>query len=169
MTHPLIEQLEFTRLEWRRGLQGISETDGRHHFGPMNCISWIVGHLAWHEQKYWLELAMDRVPPYPELNTIFAYGAPMSSPSHSAMVETWESIVQASNSYLETLSTDALQKKFKRKGRPIQLQIGSALQRLIYHYWYHIGEIQAVRQMLGHKNLAEYVGDIDNQAPYRPE
>lgn len=168
MTHPLVEQLQFTRMEWRRGLQGISEEDGQHHFGPMNCISWTVGHIAWHEQKYWLELALDRVP-YPELNTTHAYRAPMSSPSLSAMLKVWESVVHASNDFLESVSTDALQEKFQRKGRPINLQIGSALRRLTYHYWYHIGEIQAVRQMLGHKNLPEYVGDIDSQAPYRPE
>jgi hypothetical protein len=42
------------------------------------------------------------------------------------------------------------------------------MQRLIYHYWYHIGETQAIRQMLGNKNLAEYVGDIEKEAPYRP-
>ena len=27
----------------------------------------------------------------------------------------------------------------------------------------------AIRQMLGHKRLAQFVGDLDGQAPYRPE
>ena len=40
---------------------------------------------------------------------------------------------------------------------------------MTYHYWYHTGEIQAIRQMLGHSNLPEYVGDIETEAPYRPE
>jgi hypothetical protein len=43
------------------------------------------------------------------------------------------------------------------------------MQRLIYHYWYHIGEIQAIRQMLGHQKLPVYVGSIEKQAPYTPE
>ena len=47
--------------------------------------------------------------------------------------------------------------------------IGSALRRVTYHYWYHIGETQAIRQMLGHRDLPEYVGDIELEAPYRPE
>ncbi len=47
--------------------------------------------------------------------------------------------------------------------------VGSALRRVTYHYWYHIGETQAIRQMLGHEDLPEYVGDIDAEAPYRPE
>ena len=46
---------------------------------------------------------------------------------------------------------------------------GSMLQRTIYHYWYHNGENQAIRQMLGHTGLPDFVGDIDSEAPYRPE
>jgi hypothetical protein len=40
---------------------------------------------------------------------------------------------------------------------------------MTYHYWYHLGEALAVRQMLGHRDLPDFVGDIDSQAPYRPE
>jgi hypothetical protein len=38
---------------------------------------------------------------------------------------------------------------------------------VIYHYWYHIGESMAIRQMLGHGDLADFVGDLDNEGPYR--
>jgi hypothetical protein len=37
-----------------------------------------------------------------------------------------------------------------------------------YHYWDHLGEAMAVRQLLGHPDLPTFVGDID-KAPYRPE
>jgi hypothetical protein len=47
-------------------------------------------------------------------------------------------------------------------------KVGSLLLRVIYHYWYHIGEIMAIRQLLGHTNLPEFVGDLDTQAPYLP-
>jgi hypothetical protein len=43
------------------------------------------------------------------------------------------------------------------------------LQRVIYHYWYHNGENQAIRQNLGHTNLPQFIGDIHSEAPYRPE
>jgi hypothetical protein len=46
---------------------------------------------------------------------------------------------------------------------------GSALRRITYHYWFHTGEILAIRQMIGGRGLPEYVGDIEAQAPYRPE
>ncbi len=32
-----------------------------------------------------------------------------------------------------------------------------------------IGEILAIRQLVGHRRLPEYVGDIEAKAPYRPE
>jgi hypothetical protein len=43
------------------------------------------------------------------------------------------------------------------------------MRRVIYHCWYHIGVIQAIRQLLGPTSLAEYVGDIETEAPYRPD
>jgi hypothetical protein len=42
------------------------------------------------------------------------------------------------------------------------------LRRVTYHYWFHLGESQAIRQMLGHRDLPAFVGDI-NSAPYAPE
>ena len=46
--------------------------------------------------------------------------------------------------------------------------VGSGLQRVTYHYWFHTGEILAIRQVLGHRRLPEFVGNIDEEAPYRP-
>jgi hypothetical protein len=36
-----------------------------------------------------------------------------------------------------------------------------------YHYWFHIGEILAIRQILGHPKLPEYVGPVEKRAPWR--
>ena len=168
MTHPLISQFYFTRREWLRGLEGVSEPDAVRHFGPMNCISWTVGHLAWHEQKYWLQYAQGKIL-YPELNTAYAYGAPMSSPSLAEMMDLWRSVTQAADPYLNSLTSEMLQKDLLSDGLTVGQSVGSALQRILYHYWYHTGEVQAVRQMLGHQALPEYVGDIEKQAPYQPE
>ena len=168
MAHPLIDQFRFTRSEWLRGLAGIPEEDGAHHFGPMNCISWNVGHLAWHEQRYWLQQAQGKLI-YPELNEIYAYQAPMSTPSLREMMDIWQVVTQAADPFLDTLTTQTLQNDLLREGKSVGRTLGSALRRVTYHYWYHIGEIQAVRQLLGHANLPEYVGGIEREAPYRPE
>ncbi len=168
MAHPLIDQFRFTRSEWLRGLEGVSEADAAQHFGPMNCISWTVGHLAWHEQAYWLQHAQGKIL-FPKLNELYAYRAPMSTPALHEMFDLWHQITHAADPFLDTLTSETLQADLLRNGKPVGQSIGSALRRVTYHYWYHIGEIQAIRQMLGHANLPEYVGDIEIEAPYRPE
>jgi len=168
MPHPLVDQFRFTRSEWLRGLEGVSEADGARHFGPMNCISWTVGHLAWHEQRTWLTRPQNKIL-FPKLNELFAYGADMNTPSFKEMLETWHTVTQAADPFLNTLTTETLQNDLLLNGEAVGQSLGSALRRVTYHYWYHIGEIQAIRQMLGHKDLPEYVGDIEIEAPYRPE
>jgi DinB superfamily len=168
MTHPLVDQLRFTRSEWLRGLEGISEEDGACHFGPMNSISWTVGHLTWHEQRTFLQRPQNIIL-FPKLNELFAYGAPMNTPSLKEMLETWHTITNAADSYLDSLTTEVLLTDLLLNGEAVGQSRGSALRRITYHYWYHIGEIQAIRQMLNHVNLPEYVGNIETEAPYRPE
>lgn len=168
MSHPLVDQFRFTRHEWLRGLEGVSEEDAARHFGPMNCISWDVGHLAWHEHRYWMVYAQNKIL-FAKLDEMYAYGAPMSTPSLSEMLGLWHQVTTAVDPYLDTLTTETLLSALLRDGKDVGQSVGSGLRRMTYHYWYHIGEIQAIRQMLGHANLPEYVGDIEEEAPYRPE
>ena len=168
MTHPLVDQFRFTRSEWLRGLEGLTEEEAACHFGQMNSISWTVGHLAWHEQRTFLQRPQNTIL-FPQLNERFAYGAPMSTPSLKEMLEIWHAVTDAVNPYLDTLTTQGLLTELLLNGEPVGQSRGSALRRITYHYWYHIGEIQAIRQMLGHMNLPEYVGDIETEAPYLPE
>jgi uncharacterized damage-inducible protein DinB len=107
--------------------------------------------------------------PWPRINEQFAYGAPASTPALDEMWAAWNAITQAADPWLEALTTDTLLQRVIRDGKPSKYILGSLLQRMIYHYWYHTGENMAVRQMLGHTNLPEFVGDIDGEAPYRPE
>ncbi len=168
MAHPLVDQFRFTRSEWLRGLQGLSEEEATRHFGQMNCISWTVGHLAWHEHRYWLERAQGKVL-FPQLHEAYAGGAPMSTPSFQQVLETWRTVTAAVDPFLDSLTTEGLQVDLLREGQSVGQSVGSALRRITYHYWYHTGEVQAIRQMLGHKDLPEYVGEIEIEAPYRPE
>jgi hypothetical protein len=168
MNHPLVDQLRFTRREWTRGHDGVSEEDAARHFGPMNCIGWTVGHLAWHEQRTFLQRPQGKIL-FPKLNELFAYGAPTNTPSFKEMLETWHTVTKEADPFLDTLTTETLQSDLLLNGEPVGQSIGSAMRRITYHYWYHIGEIQAIRQMLGQKDLPEYVGDIEGEAPYRPE
>jgi hypothetical protein len=67
------------------------------------------------------------------------------------------------------LTTKLLQSDLPLNGESSGQSIGSAMRRVTYHYWYHMGEIQAIRQLLDHRDLPQYVGNIEIEAPYRPE
>ena len=164
MTHPMVLQLRFTRSEFIRGLKGLSEEDAQKRLLPMNSIGWNVGHLTWHEQRYFLIFAQGKEL-YPEIGRLFAYGAPASTPPLAEMLAAWEAVTAAVDPWLDTLTTEKLQEKLG-KGNRIW---GNLLQRVIYHYWYHNGENQAIRQQLGNTGLEEFVGNIDEEASYQPE
>ena len=166
--HPLVDQLRFTRSEFIRGVKGVGEEEAARRFLPMNCLSWNVGHLAWQEQRYFLNYGQDQLP-FPEIDREFAFGAPASTPSLQTMLEAWNAITRAADPWLDELDVEKLQSHVVRKGKPIAYTFGNLLQRTIYHYWFHTGENAAIRQMLGHSGLPVYVGNIDDKAPYRPE
>ncbi len=166
--HPLVVQLHFTRSEWQRALVGVSDEDARRRLEPMNCISWMIGHLAWQEQLYWLKRAAGQVL-VPELDDLVGYGQPASTPPLDDMWQAWQTITRAAAPYLEALTTESLQSCMIVEGQPFRYNIGTMLQRVIYHYWYHTGEIMAIRQLLDQRNLPEFVGDIQIKAPYFPE
>ena len=168
MTHPVVDLVHFTRAEWRRGLAGISEREAARHFGQMNSIGWIVGHLAWHEQRTLLWRAQ-AVVLYPDIQTEFASGAPMTTPSLRRMRGAWNKVTKAADPFLDSLTTKALLKDLPVNGEPSGQSLGSALRRMTFHYWFHIGEIQAIRQLLGHKRLPSYVGNLEATAAYRAE
>jgi uncharacterized damage-inducible protein DinB len=167
MVHPLVTQLRFARSELERCLEGLSGEDAIRRLPPMNAISWLVGHLADQENRYWLLLGQGRTLA-PELRALVGYGRPATTPPLDEMLSTWQMIITAADPFLNTLTPARLETKFIWRERPLEETIGTMLQRNIYHYWYHIGEASAIRQMLGHPNVPEFVGDM-KLAPYSPE
>ncbi len=165
--HLLVAQLRFARSEFARGLEGVSAEDAARRVLPMNCISWMVGHLANQEHGYWVRLAQGKNLA-PGLNDRVGYGKPASTPALDEMWSIWRTVTAAADEYLEALTPEIMQTFLLRGGEPVDESVGTMLMRNLYHYWYHTGEAAAVRQMLGHKNLPDFVGEI-NVAPYRPE
>jgi hypothetical protein len=162
MTHPLIAQLRFTRTEFARGLADVSESDAQRRLQSMNSISWMVGHLAWQEQRYWLSRAQGRLP-FPELNERLAYGRPASTPLLADMWRIWRSVTESADPWLDALTAESVQAPLAEG----LSSVGTFILRTTYHYWYHLGEAMAVRQLLGHPSLPDFVGDIDGLAPYQ--
>lgn len=168
MPHPLVLQLRFTRSEFQRGLLGVTDEEARRRFMPMNCISWLIGHLAFQEQMYWLVRAQG-TEVAPDLREIAGWGMPATTPPLDQMWDTWNKIVTAADPWLDALTTDKLTTHMIVNGREHPESIGTMLRRCTYHYWYHLGEGMAIRQMLGHTGLEEFVGDIGVHAPYVAE
>ena len=168
MTHPLVIQLRFARSEFVRGLKDVTDEEARKRFMPMNCISWIIGHLAYQENTYWMVRAQGENAA-PQLQPLVGWDQPASTPPLADMWEAWRTVTQTADPYLDTLTTETLQTFYTVNGKPHYESVGSMLRRTTYHYWYHLGEGMAIRQMLGHTNLPEFVGDIHDEAPYIPE
>lgn len=134
----------------------------------MNCISWNIGHLAWQEQSYFLHYGQGQTL-LPDIAKQFANGAAASTPPLDEMLAAWRVITQAADPWLDNLTSAKLQEHIISNGKPIAYVYGNLLQRVIYHYWYHTGENMAIRQLLGHQRLPQFVGAIDSKAPYQPE
>jgi len=167
-THPRIEQLRFTRRELQRAFAGVTEEEASHRLMPMNCLSWIVGHLAGHEYRYWIlrGLGEDALP---IANTLAPYGQPATTPSLAEAWQIWQEVIELADPYLDGLTTDQMETRLTFEGKPHFESIGSMVQRVTYHSWYHIGESQAIRQLLGHTGLPEFVAQFGDEAAYRSE
>jgi uncharacterized damage-inducible protein DinB len=165
--HLLVTQLRFARAEFARGLEGVPAEDGVRRLLPMNSLSWMVGHMANQEHRYWVIFAQQKNI-VPGLYELVGYGKPASTPPLEEMWAAWRKVTAAADEYLENLTPKILQTYLLRDGKPVDETVGTLLMRNIYHYWFHTGEAAAVRQMLGHKDLPEFVGEL-NSAPYQPE
>lgn len=164
--HPQVNQLRFARSEFVRGLEGVSEEDGLVRKLPMNSIGWIVGHMANQEHRYWVVFAQDREV-VSGLRERVGTGRPASTPPLSEMWSAWRTVTEAADVYLDALTAERMGTHLRLDGKPIDESVGTMLLRVIYHYWYHTGEAAAVRQLLGHRDLPEFVGDMD-AAPFQP-
>jgi len=131
MIHPSVTQLRFTRSEFVRGLAGVSDAEARRRFKPMNCISWIVGHLANQEHWYWVMCAQgERL--VPGLNELVGTGQPASTPPLDDMWAAWHQITGAADRYLDTLTPELMQTHLEWEGRRLPESVGTLILRNTY-------------------------------------
>lgn len=167
MPHPLVVQLRFARSEFVRCLDGVTEDEGIIRLLPTNSISWMVGHLADQENRYWV-LQGQGLQSAPQLNELVGHGKPASTPPLADMWAVWKEVTDTADTFLNTLTSEIMETHFAYQGKKAYESIGTMLQRNIYHYWFHTGEAHAVRQQLGHTDLPQFVGNMET-AVYRPE
>ena len=179
MTHPLVTQLRFARSEFVRCLEGVSDEDARHRIMPMNCISWIIGHMAAQEQYYFIYFPQGEVP-HPQLNKLVGFGHPATTPPLADMWQAWHDITAVVDPFLDTLTTELLEVYPEQKIKGLEDSVfgmvsdkvlaqssiksneshGTKILRATYHYFFHTGEAHAIRQQLGHPDLPYFVGGM---------
>jgi hypothetical protein len=167
MTHPLVTQLRFARSELVRCLEGVPAEDACRRIEPMNCLSWIVGHLASQEHFLWVQKALGQNIA-PNLGRLVGYGQPPSTPPWDEMWSVWGTITSAADRYLDTVTAEMLSAHLVWQGERSPEDVGTSLLRNIDHYWFHLGEAHAIRQMLGHSDLPQFVGDM-SEVRFCPE
>jgi uncharacterized damage-inducible protein DinB len=164
--HYLVSRLRFTRSEFQRGLDGVTDVEALRRFGALNSISWIVGHLANQENRWWGLFAQGK-DLLPELNGLVGFNQPASTPPLAEMWQAWRIATHAADTYLDTLTPTKMLDFFTWNDKPFNENVGTMLMRCIDHYWYHLGEASAIRQLLGYTNLPVFVGEAP--VMYHPE
>ena len=168
MAHPLVEQLRFARSEFQRCLAGVSEEDGAIRLLPMNSIGWTVAHMANQERWFWVVWPQGNMEVGVELDAWDLRSKPPSNPPLSEAWAVWGAVTAAADRYFDGLTEEQMQEHLVVDGDTRAESVGTLLLRTIYHYWYHTGEANAIRQQLGHTDLPEFVGKLGIEAPYRP-
>jgi hypothetical protein len=171
--HP-IQLASFALMQFQHGLQGLTEEEAQVRLkkadgSQMNAISWTVGHVCWQ----WIRLAT-RVAlaqgkhegsedPYPMLRERvrqFQSGSQDPTPPtlqyamdllrDTTEVTKW--LIDVDDDVMSTIQWG----NDPRDGgvvKGVPETLGTSAIRNTLHTWFHIGEINAVRQMLGHEEI----------------
>ncbi len=164
MAHFLITQLQFAKQQWLAGHIGLKPEDAHKRVGQSNSISWMVAHLAAFDQKLWWEQRGGN----PALNDMVkqcSYGQPASIPDFGGSMAVWQTIQDHIDPILLAITAEDLGKPHAPQRNTYE-NTGTLILRQTWHYWYHLGEMQSIRQALGHKNLQQYVGRIPFEAQW---
>ncbi|MEM7332802.1 MAG: DinB family protein [Chloroflexota bacterium] len=166
MAHKIVEHLWFAREKWLSGYTDISAEDSIRRVGDANCVSWVVGHLACFEHFTWCQLAQgitvdERLP-------AFDFGQPPTTPDLDSVLEMWHKVMPVADQYLEKL-TDADMSDYLKlpNGANFWDDIGTTILRHTWHNWYHLGEVQALRSGMQHKNMPQFVGNMAGYGQYQ--
>jgi hypothetical protein len=148
--------------EFTRGLEGLtpSEVLVRHEKADgttMNAIAWIVAHVAAH----WANARALAVGDEPNAPRPPADGTP---PDYAQAVD----LLRVATDDLGWVSAASDERMSQRYPRPDSESVGTFLMRAVLHTWFHTGEINAIRQLLGHPEI-RFVGAFDGALGWIPE
>ena len=162
------ELARFAISEFARGIDGLTDDEAQTRIakaggGEMNAISWIVGHV----NIPWLfDYALMTKEPMPALDRLyFGAGADPTPPPLADVRETLAEATALTHAWLANVD-DALLSSKRDFGPLSDENLGTQLMRAVLHTWFHTGEINAVRQMLGHAEIP-FVGKMLGSLEWR--
>ena len=154
------ELAAFTLSEFERGLEGLSDEDARVRMkkadgSEMNAISWAIAHIAGH----WLAVAAYASgEEYP--GRLDKFSGPEADPTPPKLSDALKLLAEAKASIEWITEADESLLDETRGGLRLSGShgnVGTAIMKAALHTWSEIGEINAVRQMLGHPTIS-FVG-----------
>ncbi len=166
MYEPL-ELARFALSEFERSLEGLTDEEARTRVRKadgtqVNAISWTVGHIA----RHWLGIAASaQQEQRPSGLEPFASG-PRADPTPPPLPDVLKLLDDAKASIDWITSADDALLSTTREDATLGESVGTALMRAVLHTWFHIGEMNAVRQMLGHREIG-FVGRMVGNLEWR--
>lgn len=157
--------VRFALAEFERGVEGVSPEEAlvrlkKADGTQMNAISWTIGHISAH----WLTTMAyaKQESAGPQFRRWFG---PNADPTPLPLHEARRMLAEARQATEWFATADDSVFSYKREGRPESA--GTGLMRVILHTWFHIGEINAICQMLGHREVP-FVGQMTGRMEWRP-
>ena len=129
-------------------LNGLTEEDARRRIEPMNCISWIIAHVANQYRSFFVDWPAGRQPDPRYAG--YGFGTPATQPPLEEALALWRDACRDSEPWLHAADEAAL-RELPAASTRLRENMGSLLVRCISHTWVHIGEISSIRQVLGHR------------------
>ncbi len=124
----------------------LTDSDIKKVFPPLNCIGWLMGHSAVYNYIIANKIKEIHIPKDADK---YRNGQPHSMPNLIEITNLWEDSVGIAKNSLKLLTEEKLLEKgiWIKDGEEINL--GTDISRMTFHYWNHLGEIASVRQLLG--------------------
>ena len=157
MAHHLVRYLKNTRREFLRALDGLDPAIADLRPAGLNSPTWIVGHLAQHDQRTFLTPRGE--PEVADLSA-YGYGTPaMTEPLHDieTLLDIKASVAEALDPWFDSLTTEDLLQHLPGGGLFEHENIGTLLTRTTHHTYFHIGQISVFRKLLGYP-VPSFVG-----------
>ena len=168
MYQPL-ELARFALSEFERGLEGVTDEEARKRMTKadgteMNAVTWTIGHIAGH----WLSVAAYANHEERPSRVVRFLGS-HADPTPLLLTDALKLLDDAKKS-IEWLGSadDSLLSSSPAGFFLSRESVGTNVMRVVLHTCFHTGEINAVRQLLGHAEIL-FVGKLIGNLEWRSE